>query len=48
MYVNREGLLPILGGVIIVEDDPTLRELMVDIVEEVGAEALAFKLLMMR
>ena len=43
MYVNWEGLLPIRGGIIIVEDDPTLRELMVNIVEEVGAKALAFE-----
>ncbi|MHC8404282.1 response regulator [Pseudomonas sp. TMB3-21] len=43
MNVNWEGLLPILGEIVIVEDDPTLRELMVQIVEEVGASAQAFE-----
>jgi DNA-binding NtrC family response regulator len=40
--VNWEGLLPIRGEIVVVEDDPTLRSLMVDIVAEIGAEALAF------
>ena len=43
MNVNWEGLLPIRGDIIIVEDDPTLRELMVQIVEEVGGSAQAFE-----
>jgi DNA-binding NtrC family response regulator len=43
VYVNWEGLLPIQGEIIVVEDDPTLRELMLDIVEEVGAKASAFE-----
>ncbi|WP_028624426.1 response regulator [Pseudomonas sp. Ant30-3] len=42
MNVNWEGILPIEGEIIIVEDDPTLRSLMVDIVEEIGAKATAF------
>jgi DNA-binding NtrC family response regulator len=41
--VNWEGILPIQGEVVIVEDDPTLRSLMVDIVAEIGAKALAFE-----
>jgi DNA-binding NtrC family response regulator len=40
--VNWEGLLPIRGEIVVVEDDPTLRSLMVDIVAEIGAKALAF------
>lgn len=43
MNVNWEGILPIQGEVVIVEDDPTLRSLMVDIVAEIGAKALAFE-----
>lgn len=42
MKVNWEGILPIEGEIIVVEDDPTLRSLMVDIVEEIGARATAF------
>lgn len=42
MNVNWEGMLPIAGQVIVVEDDPTLQALMVDILEEIGAKALAF------
>ena len=42
MKVNWEGILPIQGEIIIIEDDPTLRSLMVDIVAEIGAEAVAF------
>jgi DNA-binding NtrC family response regulator len=41
--VNWEGILPIQGEVVIVEDDPTLSSLMVDIVAEIGAKALAFE-----
>jgi DNA-binding NtrC family response regulator len=41
--VNWEGILPIQGEVVVVEDDPTLRSLMVDIVAEIGAKALAFE-----
>lgn len=40
--VNWEGLLPIEGEIVIVEDDPTLRELMIEIVMEIGADAKAF------
>ena len=43
MKVNWEGLLPIQGEIIVVEDDPTLRSLMVDIVAEIGAKAVAFE-----
>lgn len=43
MNVNWEGLLPIRGEIVVVEDDPTLRSLMVDIVAEIGAKALAFE-----
>ena len=43
MNVNWEGLLPILGEIIVIEDDPTLRSLMVDIVAEIGAKAVAFE-----
>ncbi|VVN48076.1 response regulator [Pseudomonas fluorescens] len=42
MNVNWEGLLPIQGEIIVIEDDPTLRSLMVDIVAEIGAKAVAF------
>ncbi|WLI14364.1 MULTISPECIES: response regulator [Pseudomonas] len=42
MNVNWKGMLPIEGTVIIVEDDPTLRSLMTDILSEVGANTLAF------
>jgi len=41
--VNWEGILPIEGRVIVVEDDPTLRTLMTDILLEIGAESLAFE-----
>ncbi|WP_149086516.1 response regulator [Pseudomonas prosekii] len=43
MKVNWEGILPIEGVVVVVEDDPTLRFLMVDIVAEIGAKAIAFE-----
>lgn len=42
MNVNWEGLLPIQGEIIVVEDDPTLRMLMVDIVSEIGATVRQF------
>ena len=42
MNVNWEGLLPILGEIIVVEDDPTLLMLMVDIVSEIGATVRQF------
>ena len=42
MNVNWEGILPIQGEIIVIEDDPTLRSLMVDIVTEIGAKAVAF------
>jgi DNA-binding NtrC family response regulator len=41
--VNWDGILPIKGDIVVVEDDPTLRSLMVDIVAEIGAQALAFE-----
>jgi DNA-binding response OmpR family regulator len=41
--VNWEGILPIHGEIIVIEDDPTLRILMVEIVEEIGAKASAFE-----
>ena len=43
MNVNWEGVLPIEGTVIIVEDDPTLRSLMTDIMAEIGAKTLVFE-----
>ncbi|VVO91743.1 hypothetical protein PS850_02387 [Pseudomonas fluorescens] len=43
MNVNWEGILPIQGEIIVIEDDPTLRSLMVDIVAEIGAKAVAFE-----
>ncbi|KQZ94539.1 response regulator [Pseudomonas sp. Root562] len=43
MNVNWEGILPIEGKVIVVEDDPILRTLMMDILFEIGAESLAFE-----
>ncbi|QCG66972.1 response regulator [Pseudomonas veronii] len=42
MNVNWEGLLPVQGEIIVVEDDPTLRMLMVDIVSEIGATVRQF------
>ncbi|WP_317453246.1 response regulator [Pseudomonas sp. VE 196-7] len=41
--VNWEGMLPIDGTVIVVEDDATLRPLMADILTEVGAQVMAFE-----
>jgi DNA-binding NtrC family response regulator len=40
--VNWEGILPFQGEVLVIEDDPTLRALMVEIVEEIGAKVTAF------
>lgn len=42
MKVNWEGILPIQGEIIVIEDDPTLRLLIVDIVAEIGAKTVAF------
>ncbi|VVO97143.1 hypothetical protein PS850_06026 [Pseudomonas fluorescens] len=42
MNVNWDGLLPIQGEIIVIEDDTTLRSLMVDIVAEIGAKVVAF------
>lgn len=43
MNLNWDGLLPILGDVIVVEDDPTLRMLMAEILAEIGAKTLLFE-----
>lgn len=43
MKLNWEGLLPIEGSVFVIEDDPTLRSLMTDILAELGAGVLAFE-----
>lgn len=42
MIVQWEGFLPIEGSVIVIEDDPTLRALMEEIVSEVGGKAIPF------
>ncbi|WP_072432337.1 MULTISPECIES: response regulator [unclassified Pseudomonas] len=42
MNVDWEGMLPIDGVVIVIEDDPTLRSLMASIVDEMGAQTRAF------
>ncbi|XMB51483.1 response regulator [Pseudomonas fluorescens] len=42
MNVNWEGLLPIRGEVIVIEDDPTLQSLMTDIMAEIGAKTVSF------
>ncbi|POH43442.1 response regulator [Pseudomonas fluorescens] len=42
MYGNWEGLLPILGEIIVIEDDPTLQSLMTEIMTEIGAHTVAF------
>lgn len=41
--MDWEGTLPIEGKVIVIEDDPTLRSLMTDILSEIGAKSLAFE-----
>ncbi|VEF11926.1 response regulator [Pseudomonas fluorescens] len=43
MKLNLEGLPPIQGEVIVIEDDATLRSLMKDIVAELGASAVVFE-----
>ena len=40
--VHWEGLLPVQGEIVVVEDDPTLRLLMVEIVSELGATVRHF------
>ncbi|VVM42136.1 hypothetical protein PS645_00302 [Pseudomonas fluorescens] len=42
MIVTWEGFLPIEGFVIVIEDDPTLRALMEEIVSDVGGTAISF------
>lgn len=42
MIVQWKGFLPIEGTVIVIEDDPTLRTLMEEIVSEVGGDAISF------
>ena len=42
MNVNWEGILPFQGEVLVIEDDPTLRALMVEIIEEMGARVSTF------
>lgn len=42
MIVKWEGFRPIEGSVIVIEDDPTLRALMEEIVSEVGGKAISF------
>ncbi|WP_065257728.1 response regulator [Pseudomonas bananamidigenes] len=42
MNVNWEGLLPIEGLVIVVEDDPTLRGLMADILADIATNVIEF------
>ena len=48
MNVNWEGLLPIRGEVIVIEDDPTLQSLMTDIMDEIGAKTFPLRQRMMR
>lgn len=43
MKLAWEGLLPISGKVIVIEDDPMLRMLMGDILKEIGAQSIAFE-----
>lgn len=43
MKLNLEGLPPIQGEVIVIEDDATLRSLMKDIVAELGVNAVVFE-----
>lgn len=42
MNVNWERLLPIQGEIFVVEDDPTLRLLMVNIISEIGVTVRQF------
>jgi DNA-binding NtrC family response regulator len=41
--VNTEELCPVAGQVIILEDDPTLRMLMVEMLAEIGVDSAAFQ-----
>jgi len=43
MKLNLEGLPPIQGEMIVIEDDATLRSLMKDIVAELGVNAVVFE-----
>ncbi|MEB2622106.1 response regulator [Pseudomonas sp. YuFO8] len=43
MNVEWEKLSPVTGWTIVVEDDPTLRMLMVDILSEIGLRSLDFE-----
>lgn len=42
LIANWEGLLPIVGDVVVVEDDEILRALMIDILDDIGASSQAF------
>lgn len=42
MDIQWQELQPIQGDVIVIEDDPILRELMVDIIEQLNARCVAF------
>jgi DNA-binding NtrC family response regulator len=41
--VNWERILPIQGEVLVFEDDPTLRQLTMEIAQEIGAKVSAFE-----
>lgn len=43
MNINWQGILPIQGDIIVIEDDPTLRALIVNIMAEIGAKSVAFE-----
>ena len=43
MHVEWERLSPVTGWVIVVEDDPTLRMLMVEILTEIGLQSSDFE-----
>lgn len=43
MDVKWEKLSPVTGGAVVIEDDPTLRMLMVDILSEIGLRSLDFE-----
>jgi response regulator RpfG family c-di-GMP phosphodiesterase len=43
MYVQWEKLSPVKGWVVVIEDDPTLRILMVDILTEIGLRSVDFE-----
>lgn len=42
MKLNFDGMLPIRGEVVVIEDEPTLCELVRDILEDVGAHCVSF------